>query len=44
VLKQHWLAHAKTICPRCNTALHKANLGRTRRRSFFCERRQKRYG
>jgi endonuclease-8 len=43
VLKQHWLAHAKRICPRCNIPFHKANLGRTNRRSFWCERCQKRY-
>ncbi|QNA87733.1 endonuclease [Massilia sp. Dwa41.01b] len=43
VLKQHWLAHAKKICPRCNIPFHKAHLGRTNRRSFFCERCQKRY-
>jgi endonuclease-8 len=44
VLKQHWLAHAKKTCPRCNIPLHKAVLGHTRRRSFWCERCQKRYG
>lgn len=43
VLKQHWLAHAKTTCPRCHIALHKAVLGQTRRRSFWCERCQKCY-
>jgi endonuclease-8 len=43
VLKQHWLAHAKTTCPRCNIPFTKAHLGRTKRRSFFCERCQKRY-
>ena len=43
VLKQHWLAHAKKICPRCHIPFHKAHLGRTNRRSFFCERCQKRY-
>ena len=43
VLKQHWLAHAKRICPRCNIPFHKADLGRTNRRSFWCERCQKRY-
>jgi len=43
VLKQHWLAHAKTTCPRCNIPFKKAHLGRTNRRSFFCERCQKRY-
>jgi endonuclease-8 len=44
VLKQHWLAHTKTICPRCEIPLTKAHLGKTNRRSFFCERCQKRYG
>lgn len=43
VLKQHWLAHAKRICPRCNIPFLKANLGRSNRRSFYCERCQKRY-
>lgn len=43
VLKQHWLAHAKTTCPRCNIRYSKAHLGRSNRRSFFCERCQKRY-
>ena len=43
VLKQHWLAHNKTICPRCNIRFVKAHLGHTHRRSFFCERCQKRY-
>ncbi len=43
VLKQHWLAHNKTICPRCNIRFVKANLGHTQRRSFYCERCQKRY-
>lgn len=43
-LKQHWLAHTKSICPRCHVQLHKAHLGRSRRRSFWCERCQKHYG
>ncbi len=43
VLKQHWLAHNKTICPRCNIRFVKAHLGHTHRRSFYCERCQKRY-
>jgi endonuclease-8 len=43
VLKQHWLAHAKTTCPRCHIPFSKAHLGRSNRRSFFCERCQKRY-
>ncbi len=43
VLKQHWLAHAKRICPRCNIPFSKAHLGVTQRRAFFCERCQIRY-
>ena len=43
VLKQHWLAHAKKICPRCDIPYKKANLGRTNRRAFYCERCQKLY-
>lgn len=42
-LKAHWLAHAKTTCPRCHIPLHKEQLGKTRRRSFFCPRCQKLY-
>ena len=43
VLKQHWLAHTKSICPRCHIPFHKAHLGKTRRRSFFCTSCQKQY-
>jgi len=43
-LKQHWLAHAKKICPRCHIPFHKAKLGTSARRSFWCEGCQKRYG
>jgi len=35
-LRKHWLAHTKTICPRCNIPLIKKHLGKTNRRSFFC--------
>ena len=42
-LKEHWLAHAKKICPRCDIPFHKAKLGKSDRRSFYCERCQKRY-
>jgi endonuclease VIII len=42
-LKQHWLAHAKTSCPRCRLPYKKGNLGRTRRRAFYCENCQKKY-
>ncbi|WP_306395523.1 DNA-formamidopyrimidine glycosylase family protein [Telluria beijingensis] len=43
VLKQHWLAHAKKICPRCDIPFKKANLGTTKRRAFYCERCQRPY-
>jgi endonuclease-8 len=44
-LKAHWLAHTKTTCPRCDIPFVKAkSLGRSKRRSFYCERCQKRYG
>jgi endonuclease VIII len=43
VLRKHWLAHTKSICPRCQIPFSKGKLGRTRRRSFYCERCQKLY-
>lgn len=43
VLKQHWLAHSKSICPRCAIAFKKGHTGLAKRRSFYCERCQKRY-
>ncbi|HEX2586037.1 MAG TPA: DNA-formamidopyrimidine glycosylase family protein [Steroidobacteraceae bacterium] len=43
VLRKHWLAHTKSICPRCNIPFSKGKLGRTQRRSFYCERCQKLY-
>lgn len=36
VLRKHWLAHTKRICPRCDLPLIKEYLGKTKRRSFFC--------
>jgi endonuclease VIII len=38
VLKKHWLAHTKRICPRCHIPFKKGHLGITDRRSFYCER------
>jgi endonuclease-8 len=35
-LKKHWLAHTKKNCLRCNLPIIKEHLGRTNRRSFFC--------
>jgi endonuclease-8 len=43
VLKKHWLVHTRGICPRCEIPLGKGKLGRTQRRSFFCENCQKKY-
>jgi endonuclease-8 len=43
VLKKHWLAHTKRICARCDVPLLKGHLGKTNRRSFWCERCQVRY-
>ena len=43
VLRKHWLAHTKRTCPRCAIPLEKAHLGTTDRRSFWCERCQRRY-
>jgi endonuclease-8 len=37
-LKKHWLAHTKKICPRCNIPLIKKYLGKTNRRTFFCNK------
>jgi endonuclease-8 len=44
VLRRHWLAHTKRTCPRCDIPFVKAKLGDTQRRSFYCEKCQKRYG
>ncbi len=43
VLRQHWLAHNKSTCPRCKTPFEREYLGKTNRRSFFCEKCQKMY-
>lgn len=43
VLREHWLAHNKRECPRCKIPYTKAYLGKTNRRSFFCEQCQKKY-
>jgi endonuclease-8 len=36
VLKKHWLVHTKKTCPRCNIPIIKEYLGKTNRRTFFC--------
>lgn len=43
VLRKHWLVHTKGICPRCGGKLTKDHLGKTQRRSFFCELCQVKY-
>jgi len=43
VLKRHWLVHTREICPRCVIPLSKGHLGKTRRRSFFCDYCQQNY-
>ena len=43
VLRKHWLAHTKQVCPRCQLPFHKGHLGLTQRRSFWCEGCQVRY-
>ncbi len=36
-LKKHWLAHTRKVCPRDNVPFSFGYLGRTKRRSFYCE-------
>jgi len=38
VLKKHWLAHTKKICPRDNIPFIKEYMGITKRRTFFCNK------
>jgi len=37
VLKKHWLAHTKKICPRCHIPFIKKHCGKSNRRSFYCQ-------
>lgn len=43
-LKKHWLIHTKKTCPRCNIPAVKKYLGKTNRRTFYCENCQVLYG
>jgi endonuclease VIII len=43
VLSKNWLAHKRSICPRCSIPFSRGHLGKTKRRSFYCEHCQKRY-
>jgi endonuclease-8 len=35
-LRKHWLVNTKGICPRCDIPLHREYIGKTNRRTFFC--------
>lgn len=43
VLRKHWQAHNKSICPRDHVKFTFGMLGVRHRRSFYCERCQKKY-
>jgi len=43
LLRKHWLVHTKQICPRCVIPLIKKYLGKTKRRTFYCENCQELY-
>jgi endonuclease VIII len=43
VLRKHWQAHTKITCPRCKIRFTKKHIGKTQRRSFFCNNCQKLY-
>jgi endonuclease-8 len=43
-LKKHWLAHTKRTCASCGGPLRKEYLGKTARRTFYCEVCQQKYG
>ena len=42
-LRQHWLVHTKKTCPRDGARIIKEYLGKTERRTFFCDVCQVRY-
>ena len=37
-LKKHWLIYTKKACPRDNGPVYKEHIGRTKRRTFYCEK------
>jgi endonuclease VIII len=43
VLRKHWLAHTKKICARDGNPIIKKYMGKTNRRTFFCEKCQVKY-
>ena len=44
VLKKHWCIHTKKMCPRCKIPAHKEYVGKTNRRTFYCDNCQVLYG
>jgi endonuclease VIII len=42
-LRAHWQVHTKKLCPRDRTPIVKEYLGKTKRRTFYCPKCQKRY-
>lgn len=42
-LKKHWLAHTKKTCLRCDLPIIKEYMGKTNRRTFFCNNCQLKY-
>jgi len=43
-LRKHWLIYTKKTCPRDHIPVQKEYIGRTKRRTFFCEKCQIFYG
>jgi endonuclease VIII len=43
VLRKQWLAHTKKTCPRCDIPLKLKILGKTQRRTFYCDNCQVKY-
>jgi endonuclease-8 len=43
VLKKHWLVHTKKICPRDGSPITKEYMGKTNRRTFYCNTCQELY-
>lgn len=43
ILRKKWLIHTKKKCPICGGPIKKEYLGKTKRRTFFCEKDQRRY-
>jgi endonuclease-8 len=37
-LKKHWLIYTKKTCPRDHAPVHREHIGKTNRRTFYCEK------